>query len=142
MKSVIAGAIAGLAMLASCRQNGDRPRAEAAPAAAPATPAAAPAEPAPPTASPPSPYTADIENLCDVVVRSGADQMAPGDRQIAIAEWLGGHLQTDEAHQFLVKIQPLEGAAKADALDAEARRVGLPGCALSAEWRPTPTPAK
>jgi hypothetical protein len=64
--------------------------------------------------------------------------MSPGDRPLAIAEWLGSHLQTDEAHQYLVKIQPLEGEAKAAALEAEARRIGLPGCALAAEWRTTP----
>lgn len=140
MKSVIAGAIAGLALLVSCRQSGERSRAEVAPEPAP-TPAAAPA------ASPPSPYTSDIENLCDAVIRSGADQLSPGDRTLAVAEWLGGHLQTEEAHQYLVKIAPLEGNAKADALEAEARRVGLPGCPLAAEWRapttsPAPTPAK
>ena len=133
MKSVIAGAIAGFAALASCRQSGDQPRPEA--TAAPAAPVA----PAAPAVSV-SPYTSDIDNLCDVMVRSGADQLAPGERQLATAEWLGSHIQTDEAHEFLVKIQPLEGNAKADALEAEAKRIGLPGCALAAEWRATPTP--
>jgi hypothetical protein len=131
MKSVIAGAIAGLAVIASCRQREAQPHAEAAP-----PPAAAPA------VSPPAPYTADIENLCDAVIRSGADQLSPGDRPLAIAEWLGSHLQTEQAHQYLVKIQPLGGDAKAAALEAEARRVGLPGCPLAAAWRVTPAPAK
>jgi hypothetical protein len=44
-------------------------------------------------------------------------------------------LKTPEAHEFLVKIQPLEGEPKARALDDEAHRVGLASCALSAEWR-------
>ena len=76
----------------------------------------------------PAPYTSDIENLCDAVVRSGADQLPAGERPLAIAQWLGAHLQTDDAHQYLVKIQPLEGEAKAAALEAEAQRIGLPGC--------------
>src|SRR5215470_7337296 len=58
-----------------------------------------------------------------------------GERLLAIVQWLPEHLETQDSHEFLVRIQPLEGAAKADALDAEARRVGLPGCALAGEWR-------
>jgi hypothetical protein len=80
-------------------------------------------------------YRADIENLCDVVVRSGADQLPAGERALAIAGWLPSHLATPEAHAYVIRIQPLTGEAKAAALEAEARRVGLPGCALAAEWR-------
>ena len=36
---------------------------------------------------------------------------------------------------FGTRIQPLTGNDKADALEAEARRVGHDGCALAAEWR-------
>jgi hypothetical protein len=126
----IAWLLACLGVAAGCRRDaGSAP----APAAAPAA----------------TPYTSDIENLCDAVVRSGADQLPAGDRPLAIAQWLGPHLQTDDAHQYLVKIQPLEGEAKAAALEAEARRIGLPGCALAAEWRTpsttstsTPAPAR
>jgi len=81
------------------------------------------------------PYRADIESLCDSIVRSGADRLPAGERSPVIATWLGGHLQTSEAHEYLVRIQPLVGEPKAAALDAEARRVGLPGCALAASWR-------
>src|SRR5512144_1546516 len=89
------------------------------------------------TAAPPVSelYRSDISNLCDSVVSSGADQLPAGERPLAIASWLGTHLQTQEAHDYLVRIQPLDGEPKAAALDAEARRVGLPGCALAAEWR-------
>jgi hypothetical protein len=87
----------------------------------------------------PEPYRADIAALCDVVVRSGADQVPVGERTLLIATWLSGHLQTTEAHDYLVQIGPLVGEAKAAALEAEAARVGLPKCALAAEWR-TPTP--
>jgi hypothetical protein len=81
------------------------------------------------------PYRSDIENLCDAVGRSGADQQPGGDRALVIASWLGAHIQTQDAHEYLARIQPLVGDAKAAALEAEARRVGLPGCALAAEWR-------
>ena len=87
----------------------------------------------------PEPYRADIATLCDVVARSGADQVPAGERALLIATWLPGHLQTTDAHEYLVKIGLLEGDAKAAALEAEATRVGLPKCALAAEWR-TPTP--
>jgi hypothetical protein len=83
----------------------------------------------------PVPYRADIGRLCDVVVQSGADQLPAGERLLAIVQWLPDHLETQDSRDFLARIQPLEGEAKADALDAEARRVGLPGCALAAEWR-------
>jgi hypothetical protein len=83
----------------------------------------------------PGPYQADIARLCDVLVQSGADQLPAGERLLAIVQWLPEHLETQDSHAFLARIQPLEGEAKADALDAEARRVGLPGCALAAEWR-------
>jgi len=82
-----------------------------------------------------APYRADIARLCDVVAQSGADRQPPGERLLTVVNWLPAHLETQEAHEFLVRIQPLEGTAKADALDAEARRVGQAGCALAAEWR-------
>jgi hypothetical protein len=86
-------------------------------------------------------YRADIARLCDVVAQAGADKLPAGERALAIASWLPGHLETSEAHDYLIKIQPLAGEPKAAALDAEARRVGLAGCALSAEWRTGAPPA-
>ena len=80
-------------------------------------------------------YRDDIARLCDVVVQSGADKVPPDERMLPIAGWLSEHLETQEARDYLVKIQPLTGEPKAAALDAEARRVGLASCALSAEWR-------
>jgi hypothetical protein len=82
-------------------------------------------------------YRTDIEVLCDVVRQSGADQAPAGDRAMLVAMWLPSHLQTSAAHDYLVAIQPLEGERKAQALEAEAHRVGLPACALAAEWRAT-----
>jgi hypothetical protein len=80
-------------------------------------------------------YKQDIANLCDVLHLSGADQLPPGDRSPSIAMWLGPNIKTDAGHKFLVAIQPLSGEPKATALELEARRVGLDGCALAAEWR-------
>lgn len=89
------------------------------------------------TAAPGSPYANDIEALCDVIARS----QAPDDdsRTLIIANWLAANMKTPESRQFLIKIQPLAGDAKADALEGEAKRVGLSGCALAAQWR-TPAP--
>jgi hypothetical protein len=94
------------------------------------------------TAAPVSaPYRSDIENLCDAVVRSGADQRPSGEHPLLIARWLGTQIQTQEAREYLARIQPLVGESKAAALENEARRVGLPGCTLAAEWRTPATPA-
>ena len=89
----------------------------------------------PASAAVPAAYRADIENLCDAVARSGADQRPADEHALIIATWLGGHLATEEAHQYLVRIQPLTGDAKASALDDEARRVGLAACPLARAWR-------
>ena len=86
-------------------------------------------------------YRADIERVCNVVARSGADQLPADERMLAIATWLGSNLETGEAHDYLVRIQPLTGEPKAAALEAEARRVGLSRCALAAEWRGAPAEA-
>lgn len=80
-------------------------------------------------------YRADIENLCDVIARSGAEQLAETERTLTTANWLAAHLQTQEARDYLVRIQPLVGDAKAAALEAEAKRAGLPHCALADTWR-------
>lgn len=87
------------------------------------------------------PYRSDIATLCEVVTRSGADQRPPGERTLMIANWLAGHLQTAEAHDYLVAIGPLVGEAKAAALETEAARVGLAHCALAAEWHAETRPA-
>lgn len=79
-------------------------------------------------------YAQDIASLCDAVHLSGADAMPENERWPVIAMWLGPHLKTSDAHDFLVSIQPLTGATKGHALDVEARRVGLPACALATEW--------
>lgn len=89
------------------------------------------------SASPPvsEAYRQDVARLCDVLAQSGADQLPAGERALAVATWLPGHLETPEAHDYLVRIQPLVGEPKAAALEAEARRVGLARCALAAQWR-------
>jgi hypothetical protein len=91
------------------------------------------------TGTPPAPavglYTRDIGRLCDVVQLAGVTDKHGDERTLLVAMWLGKNLETPEAHDFLVRIQPLEGAAKATALDDEARRVGYAHCALADEWR-------
>jgi hypothetical protein len=98
------------------------------------------AEPPPTGAGSATVYASDIEKLCDVVVRAGVADVDPNDRTYLVATWLASNLQTQEARKFLARIQPLEGEAKATALETEAKRVGLTGCALAAEWREPPAP--
>lgn len=80
-------------------------------------------------------YADDIKRLCDSMSLSGADKLEKLERVAPHSKWLGENLQTRDAQQFLVRIQPLKGEAKASALEAEAQRLGLSGCALAAEFR-------
>ena len=80
-------------------------------------------------------YRADIATLCDVIRLSGADQKPADQRWTVTAMWLGPNIKSAAGHEFLVAIQPLEGEAKAAALDYEAKRVGLDACALANEYR-------
>ena len=115
-------------VFAACSDHHETPPAAEKPAAA-----VAPAAPVGPIADD---YKADIDNLCNVIVRSGADQYTTSaEQQPLIAMWLGPNIKTKAGHDFLIKIAPWQGVAKADALDAEAQRVGIAGCPLAAEWR-------
>ena len=78
-------------------------------------------------------YRADITTLCDVVHLSGADQKPKDERWPIVAMHLGK--LKEQAHEFLVAIQPLAAEAKALALETEAKRVGLAKCELANEWR-------
>jgi len=80
-------------------------------------------------------YAEDIGRLCDSLSLSGADKMEKLERVAPHSKWLGENLKTKAAQDFLVKTAPLKGAARADAYEAEAKRVGLSGCALAAEFR-------
>lgn len=81
-----------------------------------------------------TPYSRDVERICDSVQLSGAQDMPENDRVFTIAMWLGSNVETQDGRDFLVRIQPLVGEDKARALEDEAKRVGLRTCALAAEW--------
>jgi hypothetical protein len=116
-------------LLLACCQSGETSNPKPAPTGS------APAVSGPVIVADPSAYAADITRLCDSVKLSGADQVPAGERNLPLANWLAANLQTKDSREFLVKIQPLVGDAKATALEAEAKRVGLQTCALAAEWR-------
>jgi hypothetical protein len=82
-----------------------------------------------------SDYKQDIDNLCDVMQRSGAAQLSPSEQKPVIAMWLGPHIKTDLGRKFLVSIAPLQGMDKAKALEDEAARVGITTCPLAVEWK-------
>jgi hypothetical protein len=109
--------------LTAC-QKGDGDSAKAAPApVAEAKPSAMDA------------YAGDIGRLCDAMHLSGADQQPEGARQLAIAQWLGDALETQDARNFLVTLQSFDGAAKGQRLQEEATRLHLGDCALAASWQ-------
>ena len=138
--------IACLALLVGCQTHSEgesKPAPQPQGSQQPAPQQPAPQQPAPPVQPSPSPsrapvtddYRADITTLCDVVHLSGADTGPPDERWMRTSMWLPSHLKTEDAHTFLVDIQPLANEQKAQALEAEAHRVGLQGCALATELR-------
>lgn len=91
--------------------------------------------PPPAVVEPGSPYAKDVDKLCNAMTLSGAMDQPEDARQLVVAKWLGGNLDTAEIHTFLVKLQPMSPADKVAALDAEAKKVGLADCPLSAAWK-------
>jgi len=132
---LVARLAAVLFLVAACQSgvSGGAPpaKSESESASAAAAPAAAP-----PAADAKSGYARDIDRICNADRYSGALAEDEGDRPLIVAQWLGSNLETSRAHEFLVKIQPLGGAAKADALEAEAKRMGVEGCSVAQLWRP------
>jgi hypothetical protein len=80
-------------------------------------------------------YRKDITSLCDGLSLSGADKAPKDEQWTVLAMWLGPNIKTDQGREFLVAIQPLQGDAKALALETEGKRVGLAKCALADAWR-------
>ena len=132
----IACLVVGLGLGGAC-QSSDKTKSTEAVSAAPVpkTTGSAAAAPGPVTA-----YAEDIKKLCNLVELAGLGAVPRGDRQVQSANWLAANLSSSESREFLVKIQPLEGEAKAVALETEAKRLGLTDCALAAEWRSPPPP--
>ena len=56
----------------------------------------------------------------------------------AILEWLPQNIESEDGRNFLGSIAELQGNAKADALEAAAKKVGLSDCQLAASWRQPP----
>lgn len=110
-------------LLVACQGGDERSRA----------PAPSPSPSPSPTVS--AAYKSDIDKLCNVVERAGATGLAEYDKIYVTSQWLPQNLETEDSRKFLIRIQPLQGAPKADALDAEAKRVGLASCPLAADWR-------
>ncbi len=116
---------------------------EEAPVAAP-TLARPPAPGATPTASPTplgggdwkaTPMGRDLERICNVLAYAGAVGKTANEQLDAIVEWLPRNIESEQGREFLGSIAELGWAAKADALEGAAQKVGVVGCPLAAEWR-------
>jgi hypothetical protein len=117
------------------------------PAAAAATAATESAPPVPPTPAAPltpiaphgawraSPLGRDLERICNVLAYTGVADKSANQQLDAILEWLPRSIESEDGRNFLGSIAELQGPAKADALDAGARKVGLTDCPLALEWR-------
>ncbi|MEZ4365472.1 MAG: hypothetical protein R2939_04180 [Kofleriaceae bacterium] len=139
-------AAAGALALLACQAGTP----EAPPGPPPPAPSPAPAgavEP-PPVAAPMPPsmgalpteaaLTADLARICGAVEGAGASDLRGPDRTVAVAQWLGANVASDAGRAFLVEFGQLPDGERADALRTAAQAAGLPGCALAAEWTPSP----
>jgi hypothetical protein len=84
-----------------------------------------------------TPLGRDVHRICNAVELSGVDR-EPTNRQLFIAQWLGANIESVDGRNFLVSLARVEGEAKVKVLEDQARRVGLSGCPLAAEWKPKP----
>ncbi len=82
-----------------------------------------------------SPLGRDLERICNVLTYAGVADRSSNEQLAAILDWLPRNIESEEGREFLGSIGDLQGTAKADALDAGARKVGLAGCPLALEWR-------
>lgn len=102
-------------------------------------PAAPPVGLAPVAAAPgtwrDTPLGRDLDRICNVVERSGAAALPEGEQVMATLQWLPANIESESGREFLASIAHLEGDAKADALDAGARKVGLSDCPTAGLWR-------
>jgi hypothetical protein len=87
-----------------------------------------------------SAYGRDFERLCNAETYSGASEQPEEARPLMVAQWLGPNLETSEAHDFLVHIQPLGPMDKFVAIDGEAHRLGLTDCPLALVWKKAAAP--
>lgn len=82
----------------------------------------------------PSAYQQDIDRLCHAEQHSGAHQLDPDYRPVAIAQWLAENLETAEVREVLVEFQAGSPAEKRAVLEREAAAVGLVDCPLAKTW--------
>jgi hypothetical protein len=95
----------------------------------------APAEGRRPTGATTSEYAGDVERLCNAMTLSGADKLPQGERMMPLAQWVAANLKTPEGKAFMLKTNQMPKGEHAEALVAEAKRVGLEDCPLAAYWR-------
>jgi hypothetical protein len=111
-----AGCCFVVAVLGGCQQGGDKPT--EAQAQVPASVGDA--------------YRRDVERICNVLALSGADQRPAEEWLWTTSSWLGDNVVTDDGRAFMIAFK--QAPAPAQALRAEAGRVGLDGCPLADWW--------
>lgn len=104
-------------------------------AAAGGAPAGQPSAPMADGAWRATPLGRDLDRICNVIERAGVAQLPEGEQVMATIAWLPKNIESDAGREFLASIANLDGNAKADALEAGARRVGLGPCPVAQMWR-------
>lgn len=123
------------ALVGACQRKPSETKASEPPSPAAATAPAAGAPAAAEGAWRATPLGRDLDRICNVVERSGASALPEGEQVMATLQWLPANIESESGREFLASIAQLEGDAKADALDAGARKVGLSDCPTALLWR-------
>lgn len=79
-------------------------------------------------------YGRDVDRICHSLQYSGAEERPEGERAIAVAQWLGVNIETDEGRSFMVRVSQATPADKVKILASESRRLGLAECPLIHAW--------
>ena len=116
----------GIWLVAGCQDDGrDGRRNDQTPAAGQAAETPAGVDPR---------YQAELADICFAEERSGALQQDESQRLMAVAQWLGTRIGTQQGRDFLASIARASPAEKVTLLEAESRRVGLASCPLAKSW--------
>lgn len=86
----------------------------------------------------PTPYERDLDRICHAEEQSGAAEQHEGARALAVAQWLGANIETQQGRELLASMNaPGVGPAdKARILDEAAASAGIEHCPTARAWAP------
>lgn len=86
----------------------------------------------------PTPFERDVDRICHAEEHSKAAEQHEGARGLAVAQWLGANIETQEGRELLARMNR-DGngpADKARVLDEAAAAAGIEHCPTARAWAP------